>query len=330
MDERETTPTANTDDVRSDRVDEDLENGNKVSVDANSEHSNFEDGPLSDEVKLDTQIGCFDDEDGSHKRKHDDDENSIDAAPAKKKSNVKQGHSTGDEVDVLEAQKAEEEEGIGKSSSPLSMTGNRGISKFGFPSVGVSNSEQGVNDEIECPAVLIGRLIGKQGETIKSLQGETNTKLQVDHKGQGNMKKVVITGPDMDSISKAKDLINRVLDSDSGGIIPGEITEMVDCPQGIVGRVIGRHGETIRSLQAASGAKIVVEQNFPEGVPRKVKISGKPDVVDLAVKMVTELISGEPGSAIGVINKVKIFTFTFLTLFLTFFSIQLWRLQVAW
>jgi len=326
MDERETTPPTHTDDVRSDGVDEDLENGNKVTGDVNSDHSNFEDGPLSDDVKLDTQIGCFDDEDGSHKRKHDDDESSIDAAPAKKKSNVKQGHSIGDEVDIHEAQKTEDE-GIGKSSSPLSMTGNRGISKFGFPSMGASNSEQGVNDEIECPAVLIGRLIGKQGETIKSLQGETNTKLQVDHKGQGNMKKVVITGPDMDSISKAKDLINRVLDSDSGGIIPGEITEMVDCPQGIVGRVIGRHGETIRSLQAASGAKIVVEQNFPEGVPRKVKISGKPDVVDLAVKMVTELISGEPGSAIGVINKVCIFThFTILT----FFSIQLWRLQVAW
>ena len=40
--------------------------------------------------------------------------------------------------------------------------------------------------------------------------------------------------------------------------------------QGIVGRVIGRGGETIRALQQASQAHIVVEQNFPEGVPRKV------------------------------------------------------------
>ena len=62
--------------------------------------------------------------------------------------------------------------------------------------------------------------------------------------------------------------------------------------QGIVGRVIGRGGETIRALQQASQAHIVVEQNFPEGVPRKVVITGRPDAVERAVKMVTELIQG--------------------------------------
>eukprot|EP00210_Caulerpa_lentillifera_P006748 g6448.t1 len=307
MDERrETTPTRNAE-LRSDEDDTgEIENGNKV--DDNSDHSVVEDRSFLDDSKMETRIGSLDDEDGSHKRKHmNDDEESIedDAAPVKKKSNLKQPQSTTEATELDEANKDDEEAtgGVAKSSSPLSMTGTRGVQKFGFQSMGLTSTDQGVNDEIECPAVLIGRLIGKQGETIKSLQGETNTKLQVDHKGQGNMKKVVITGPDMDSITKAKDLISRVLDSDSGGVIPGEITEMVDCPQGIVGRVIGRHGDTIRALQSASGAKIVVEQNFPDGVPRKVKISGKPDVVDLAVKMVTELISGEPGSAIGVINK---------------------------
>lgn len=34
----------------------------------------------------------------------------------------------------------------------------------------------------------------------------------------------------------------------------------VDCPPGIVGRIIGRGGETIRGLQQASGAHIVVNQ----------------------------------------------------------------------
>ena len=75
--------------------------------------------------------------------------------------------------------------------------------------------------------------------------------------------------------------------------------------QGIVGRVIGRGGETIRALQQASQAHIVVEQNFPEGVPRKVVITGRPDAVERAVKMVTELIQGEPGNAQGIITKVQ-------------------------
>ena len=157
---------------------------------------------------------------------------------------------------------------------------------------------------MECPAGLIGRLIGKQGETIKYLQGETNTKLQIDHQAQGEVKKVGISGPTVEAVRRVKGLIREVLESDMTLVVPGEVTETLDCPQGIVGRVIGRRGETIKALQSASGAKIVVEQNFPDGVPRKVKISGKPTVVTLAVKMVSELISGEPGSAIGVINKV--------------------------
>ena len=85
----------------------------------------------------------------------------------------------------------------------------------------------------------------------------------------------------------------------------GEVTQVVECPPGIVGRVIGSGGETIRALQQASQAHIVVDQNFPEGVDRKVNINGRADAVTRAVKMVTELINGEPGSATAIIQKVN-------------------------
>jgi far upstream element-binding protein len=75
--------------------------------------------------------------------------------------------------------------------------------------------------------------------------------------------------------------------------------------QGIVGRIIGRGGETIRALQQASEAHIVVNQNFPDGEPRQVNISGRPEAVERAVNMVQELISGEPGSAQAIIQKVS-------------------------
>lgn len=47
-------------------------------------------------------------------------------------------------------------------------------------------------------------------------------------------------------------------------------------------------------------------QDFPEGVPRQVSITGKPDSVQRAVSMVQELIQGEPGSAQAIIQKVGI------------------------
>jgi far upstream element-binding protein len=51
-------------------------------------------------------------------------------------------------------------------------------------------------------------------------------------------------------------------------------THLVDCPPGLVGRVIGKGGETIKGLQAQSGAHITIDQNFPDGIPRKISISG--------------------------------------------------------
>jgi hypothetical protein len=59
-----------------------------------------------------------------------------------------------------------------------------------------------------------------------------------------------------------------------------------------------------RALQQASQAHIVVDQNYPEGEPRKVNISGRVDSVERASKMVEELITGEPGSAQAIIQKV--------------------------
>ena len=46
-------------------------------------------------------------------------------------------------------------------------------------------------------------------------------------------------------------------------------------------------------------------QDFPEGQPRKIQVSGTPDAVERAVKMVKELIEGEPGSAQAIIQKVR-------------------------
>ena len=39
----------------------------------------------------------------------------------------------------------------------------------------------------------------------------------------------------------------------------------IECPQTNVGRVIGSSGATIKELQSRTGAKIQIDQNFPEG-----------------------------------------------------------------
>ncbi|KAK9837727.1 hypothetical protein WJX74_003859 [Apatococcus lobatus] len=156
---------------------------------------------------------------------------------------------------------------------------------------------------VDIPQALVGKVIGKGGETIKFVQNDTNTKVQIDHQTPGEQKRVTIQSfsGDLNAVEAAKAHIQRIITTDEP--ITGDIHQVVDCPQGIVGRVIGRGGETIRALQQASNAHIVVDQNYPEGQPRKVKVSGNREAVSTAVKMVTELIQGEPGSAQEIIQR---------------------------
>lgn len=49
-------------------------------------------------------------------------------------------------------------------------------------------------ETLEIPANMVGKLIGKGGETIRNLQLNSDTRIQVDHSGEGDNKRVTITG----------------------------------------------------------------------------------------------------------------------------------------
>jgi far upstream element-binding protein len=68
----------------------------------------------------------------------------------------------------------------------------------------------------------------------------------------------------------------------------------MDCPQALVGRVIGSAGATIKELQARSGARIQIDQSFPDGVPRKINISGSQTAVTLATQLVSYVMENGP------------------------------------
>lgn len=173
---------------------------------------------------------------------------------------------------------------------------------------------------MDVPANMIGKLIGRAGETIRQLQLSSDTRIQVDHNTDGNTKRVTITGATQQQVEKARHDIEALMSGASelgglGGGAPGgapggppgaggEATETMECPSAIVGRIIGRGGETIRALQSASEAHITVDQNYPEGVPRKIVIQGRPDACKRAATMITGLINGEPGSAQAIIQRV--------------------------
>lgn len=66
-------------------------------------------------------------------------------------------------------------------------------------------------------------------------------------------------------------------------------TAVVDCPKRMVGRVIGKGGETIKALQQYTGAMIQIDQSTD---PTRVTIAGSPRSLYLAVSMVTDIVRG--------------------------------------
>lgn len=67
------------------------------------------------------------------------------------------------------------------------------------------------------------------------------------------------------------------------------MTKVLDCPKAMVGRVIGKGGETIKTLQKDTGAAVQIDQNVE---PCKVTISGPPQKVQAAADMVQDIING--------------------------------------
>jgi far upstream element-binding protein len=167
-----------------------------------------------------------------------------------------------------------------------------------------ANDDGTMSELIAVSKHLVGKLIGKAGATIQSLQQDTATNIQIDQNespDHPDSKIVTLRGP-AENVAQAKAAIKKLLE-EAAAPQEGEVEEKISCPAGIVGRIIGRGGETIRSLQQSSSSHIMVDQNFPEGADRMVIIKGQRENVTRAAAMINELIAGEPGSASAIIAK---------------------------
>ncbi|GAA0142956.1 RNA metabolism protein [Lithospermum erythrorhizon] len=166
------------------------------------------------------------------------------------------------------------------------------------------------NKRIEIPNGRVGVIIGKGGETIKYLQLQSGAKIQVtrdmDADPHSQSRGVELTGTP-EQIAKAEQLINDVLseaDAGGSGLVSRRITGqqsggaeqfVMMIPNNKVGLVIGKGGETIKTMQATTGARIqVIPLHLPPGdtrTERTCQIDGTSDQIEAAKQMVNEVIS---------------------------------------
>ncbi|XP_023757573.2 uncharacterized protein LOC111906072 [Lactuca sativa] len=172
--------------------------------------------------------------------------------------------------------------------------------------------------KIDIPNGRVGVIIGKGGETIKYLQMQSGAKIQVtrdmDSDPHSLTRTVELTGTS-ESIAKAEQLIKDVLaEAESGGSgivsrrMPGESGGaeqfVMKVPNNKVGLIIGKGGETIKNMQASTGARIqVIPLHPPPGdtsTERTVQIDGSSEQIEAAKQLVNEVISeNRPRNSMG-------------------------------
>ncbi|PNS92810.1 hypothetical protein POPTR_018G055300v4 [Populus trichocarpa] len=166
----------------------------------------------------------------------------------------------------------------------------------------------GLSKKIDVPQGRVGVIIGKGGETIKYLQLQSGAKIQVtrdmDADPNSPYRIVELMGTP-EQIAKAEQLINDVLaEADAGG--SGTISRRyagqggsehfsMKIPNNKVGLVIGKGGDSIKNMQARSGARIqVIPLHLPPGdtsTERTVHIEGTSEQVEAAKQLVNEVTS---------------------------------------
>ncbi|XP_051555170.1 far upstream element-binding protein 1-like isoform X2 [Myxocyprinus asiaticus] len=175
--------------------------------------------------------------------------------------------------------------------------------------------------DVPVPRFAVGIVIGRSGEMIKKIQNDTGVRIQFKPDDGTTPERIAqILGPP-DRAQHAADIITDLLRSVQTGGPPGhggrgrgrgQGNWNMGPPGGLqefnftvptmkTGLIIGKGGETIKSISQQSGARIELQRNPPPNSDPNLKmftVRGSPQQIDYARQLVEEKIGG-PVSPMG-------------------------------
>ena len=118
----------------------------------------------------------------------------------------------------------------------------------------------GATEVVQCPPSLVGRVIGRQGETIRDIQVRTGAAIQIDQSGPRDTDRPVSISGSAESVAQAKKMVLDVIESATSGggsangggglgVTAGQPSRTCECEKQFVGRLIGSRGSTVTEMQ---------------------------------------------------------------------------------
>ncbi|CAL8089336.1 unnamed protein product [Orchesella dallaii] len=147
--------------------------------------------------------------------------------------------------------------------------------------------------EIKIPREIVPGLIGKKGVNIKGIQAQSNTTINFHDETLDNGDRLCVIRGSPANVTIAESLIEKFITEQ-----PIIYTETVTVPLSSVGRIIGRGGETIRTIQEQSKARVNVEShnhygNGDSGPTRLITIKGSEEQILIARQLIIEKVEEE-------------------------------------
>lgn len=153
-----------------------------------------------------------------------------------------------------------------------------------------------------CPHDKVGLVIGAKGAVIQDIMRRSGCKITINQNFADNEPRVVVIVGRMNNIDIARSLISTVIANGPAALVQvvneyeHSITDEMDCPQEKVGIVIGAKGSIVQDIMRRCGCKIMINQDFPDGQPRRVIFSGTHEQVEAGKQLVQAVIAHGPSA----------------------------------
>jgi len=140
--------------------------------------------------------------------------------------------------------------------------------------------------EVRIPQNHAGLVIGRGGQNIKEIQTRSNTRIHFkDELSTEEYRFLSISGLP-DDVKLAEILIHQIIANQ-----PTTETFEMYIPSTYIGPIIGRNGESIRSLQDRSGCRIDIERRpLSDTNDRKVVLRGNPNQIKMARTFIEDIV----------------------------------------